>query len=56
VDISYYWYLGQASVVNDPALPPEQRISTARLFASIVEKGLPLTRTFFKYVGFVATR
>ena len=56
VDISYYWYLGQASVVNDPALPPENRPDTARLFASILEKGLPLTRTLFKYVGFVATR
>jgi SAM-dependent methyltransferase len=56
VDISYYWYLGQASVVNDPALPPKQRITTARLFASVLEKGLPLTRTLFKYVGFVATR
>jgi ubiquinone/menaquinone biosynthesis C-methylase UbiE len=56
VDISYYWYLGQASVVNDPALSPEQRISTARLFAKTLEKGLPLTRMLFKYVGFVATR
>ncbi len=56
VDITYYWYLGQASVVNDPALSQEQRISTARLFASTLEKGLPLTRALFKYVGFVATR
>jgi SAM-dependent methyltransferase len=56
VDIFYYWYLGQASVVNDPTLSPEQRVSTARLFASTLEMGLPLTRMLFKYVGFVATR
>jgi ubiquinone/menaquinone biosynthesis C-methylase UbiE len=56
VDIFYYWYLGQSSMVNDPALSPEQRVSTAGLFASTLEMGLPLTRMLFKYVGFVATR
>jgi ubiquinone/menaquinone biosynthesis C-methylase UbiE len=56
VDIFYYWYLGQALVVNDPALSPEQRVNSAGLFASILQKALPLTRTLFKYVGFVATR
>jgi ubiquinone/menaquinone biosynthesis C-methylase UbiE len=56
VEIFYYWYLGQASVINDAALSPELRGSTARLFASTLEKGLPLTRTLFKYVWFVATR
>jgi ubiquinone/menaquinone biosynthesis C-methylase UbiE len=56
VEISYYWFLGQASIVNDVAYPREQRLEMARLFACTLEKGLPLTRNLFKYVGFVATR
>jgi SAM-dependent methyltransferase len=56
VEISYYWFLGQASIVNDAEYPREQRLEMARLVAGTLEKGLPLTRNLFKYVGFVATR
>lgn len=56
VEIFYYWFLGQASVVNAAAYPREQRIEMARLFSATFERGLPLTRSLFKYVGFVATR
>ena len=56
VEISYYWYLGQASVVNNPGGDATARLEMARLFAATLEKGLPLTRSLFKYVGFVATR
>jgi ubiquinone/menaquinone biosynthesis C-methylase UbiE len=56
VEISYYWYLGQASVVNNPAADAASRLEMASLFAATLEKGLPLTRSLFKYIGFVATR
>jgi SAM-dependent methyltransferase len=56
VEISYYWYLGQASVVNNPGGDAVSRLEMARVFAATLEKGLPLTRSLFKYVGFVATR
>jgi ubiquinone/menaquinone biosynthesis C-methylase UbiE len=56
VEISYYWYLGQAAVINDATLPMGQRVSVARLFGATLEKSLPITRNLFKYVGFVATR
>jgi SAM-dependent methyltransferase len=56
VEISYYWYLGQASVVNKSGGDAAARLEMARLFAATLEKGLPLTRSLFKYVGFVATR
>jgi SAM-dependent methyltransferase len=56
VEMSYYWYLGQASVVSNPAGDATSRLEMARLFAATLEKGLPLTRSLFKYVGFVATR
>jgi len=56
VEISYYWYLGQASVVNDAPADAASRLEMARIFGATLEKGLPLTRSLFKYVGFVATR
>jgi hypothetical protein len=56
VDISYYWFLGQASVVNEGPYPRDQRLEMARLLSATLERGLPLTRSLFKYVGFVATR
>lgn len=56
VDISYYWFLGQASVVNEGPYARDQRLEMARLFSATLERGLPLTRSLFKYVGFVATR
>lgn len=56
VDISYYWFLGQASVVSQPGRSVERRLDDASLFAGALVKGLPLTRAIFKYVGFVATR
>jgi ubiquinone/menaquinone biosynthesis C-methylase UbiE len=56
VEISYYWYLGQASVVNNSAGDRKSRLAMARLFAATLEQGLPLTRSLFKYIGFVATR
>ena len=56
VEITYYWYLGQAALVNDPSLDREHRLSAADLLAATLKKGLPLTRHLFKYVGFVATR
>ena len=56
VEITYHWYLGQAALVNDSAFDCETRLRDAELLGSILNKGLPLTRHLFKYVGFVATR
>jgi ubiquinone/menaquinone biosynthesis C-methylase UbiE len=56
VSFSYYWFLGQAALVNDPVLPREQRLLIASRCAETLQQGLPLTRHLFKYMGFVATR
>ena len=56
VTFSYYWYLGQASVVNDQAIPREQRLANAAVVNGVLQKAMPLSRTLFKYVGFVATK
>jgi SAM-dependent methyltransferase len=56
VSFLYYWFLGQAALVNDPRFPREQRLLVADLCAETLSKGFPLTRHLFKYFGFVATR
>jgi ubiquinone/menaquinone biosynthesis C-methylase UbiE len=56
VSFSYYWFLGQAGIVNDARFSREQRLLVAGICAETLRKGLPLTRHLFKYMGFVATR
>jgi ubiquinone/menaquinone biosynthesis C-methylase UbiE len=56
VSFSYYWFLGQAALVNDASLPREQRLLIASRCAETLQQALPLTRHLFKYMGFVATR
>lgn len=56
VSFFYYWFLGQAALVNDSRFPREERLRAADLCAETLHKGLPLTRHLFKYVGFVAVR
>jgi SAM-dependent methyltransferase len=56
VSFLYYWFLGQAALVNDSRFSREQRLLAANLCAETLLKGLPLTRHLFKYCGFVATR
>lgn len=52
----YYWFLGQAGMVNDARYPKDQAVTMAQACAETLQKGLPLTRGLFKYVGFIATR
>ncbi len=56
VKITYYWYLGQATVVNDESRPREERIANAQLVDSVLQKVMPLSRHLYKYIGFVATK
>jgi ubiquinone/menaquinone biosynthesis C-methylase UbiE len=56
VDIRYYWYLGQAVVVNEEGLPTDVRRANALRFHDVLQRTLPLSRNLFKYVGFVATK
>jgi ubiquinone/menaquinone biosynthesis C-methylase UbiE len=56
VKIFYYWFLGQADLVNDSRRPRAEQVAMAETFSETLTKGLPLTRQLFKYMGFVATR
>jgi len=56
VEFSYYWFLGQAELVNDSRRARSDQIMIANTLAETLARGLPLTRQLFKYIGFVATR
>lgn len=56
IEFFYYWFLGQAALVNDERYKRDERLLAAELCADTLTRGLPLTRHLFKYLGFVATR
>lgn len=56
VDIFYFWFLGQASVINNPNSPKEENLKSAELMDSTLQSVLPLSRHLYKYIGFVATK
>lgn len=56
VTFRYYWYLGQAALVNEEGVPREQRLANAARTDEILQRTMPLSRQLYKYVGFVATK
>lgn len=56
VKFSYYWYLGQASLVNDASKTREERLANAALVNSVLQSVMPLSRQLYKYIGFIATK
>jgi ubiquinone/menaquinone biosynthesis C-methylase UbiE len=56
VTFRYYWYLGQAFLVNEEGKPREERLANAALMDRVLQKTMPLARQLYKYVGFVAIK
>lgn len=56
VEIFYFWFLGQASIVNNPGMPKEENFKYADLMDKSLQRVLPLSRNLYKYLGFVATK
>jgi len=56
VTIFYYWFLGQASLINDSWGTKEERIKYAEIMDSILQRSLPVSRNLYKYMGFIATK
>ena len=56
IDFCYHWFLGQGQMINDPQVPIEERFQSAKIVDRALRRVLPLSRSLFKYVGFVATR
>jgi ubiquinone/menaquinone biosynthesis C-methylase UbiE len=56
VTIRYYWFLGQAFLVNEEGLDSDVRQKNAAKMDGMLQRLMPLTRHLYKYVGFVATK
>lgn len=57
VDVSYYWFLGQAALVNDARYGERaERLRLAAITDEILRRALPLSRGLYKYLGFVAVK
>ncbi len=57
VTFHYYWFLGQAHVVNDASRPSrDERLERAGEMDAVLQRILPLSRRLYKYIGFVAEK
>ena len=56
IEVFYYWYLGQASLVNDSWGTKEERLKYADVMDSVLQRSLPVSRNLYKYMGFIATK
>jgi ubiquinone/menaquinone biosynthesis C-methylase UbiE len=56
VRITYYWFLGQAFLINQAGFTKEDGLKYSSVMSGILEKSLPVSRNLFKYMGFVATK
>jgi ubiquinone/menaquinone biosynthesis C-methylase UbiE len=56
VTFTYYWYLGQAFLVNEEGKPREERLKNAELTDKVLQRTMPLSRQLYKYVGFLAIK
>ena len=56
VAFTYYWYLGQASLVNDASKSRDACLADAALVDAALQRVMPLSRNLYKYIGFVATK
>ncbi|MBL4715024.1 MAG: class I SAM-dependent methyltransferase [Bacteroidia bacterium] len=56
VNIFYHWFLGQGQLINDEQYSKEERFDHANVMHTILEKALPLSKSLFKYLGFIAVK
>jgi SAM-dependent methyltransferase len=56
VSVFYYWFLGQASLINDSWGTKEERLKYADVMDSVLQRSLPVSRNLYKYMGFIATK
>ncbi len=52
----YEWYIGQGALINDARFTVEQRFTYAAQVNELLQRAMPLSRTLFKYIGFIATK
>jgi hypothetical protein len=56
VTVHYYWFLGQASLINQSPLGQAERFRAVDATHDVLSRTMPLSRHLFKYLGFVATK
>ena len=56
VDFFYRWYIGQGVLINEEGSPLEDRIRDAAAIDRLLQRALPISRSLYKYVGFIATK
>jgi ubiquinone/menaquinone biosynthesis C-methylase UbiE len=56
VEVFFEWFIGQGSLINDPAIATDKRFEYAAQVHALLQRAMPLSRNLFKYIGFVATK
>jgi ubiquinone/menaquinone biosynthesis C-methylase UbiE len=56
VDVFYYWFIGQAQLVNEPGKDRNAQLALADRVDEALKRALPLSRNLYKYLGFIATK
>lgn len=57
VEFEYFWFIGQSRIVNEEGVASkDERLENASIVNQVLVDALPLSRTLFKYVGFVARK
>jgi SAM-dependent methyltransferase len=56
VKITYYWYIGQAYIINQMGLEMKDGLEKANFMDEVLQTILPLSKNLYKYIGFVATK
>jgi SAM-dependent methyltransferase len=54
VEVFYHWFLGQGRMINDPNTPRAIALAEADATDLALQRGLPLTKHLFKYLGIIA--
>jgi len=54
--IGYNWFLGQGTLVNDPALATSERKAIVTSTDRVLQRALPLSRPLYKYLSVHATK
>ena len=56
VNVFYYWFLGQAQLINEPGCDRDAQIALADRVDRTLKRALPLSRNLYKYLGFIAVK
>lgn len=55
VEFFYEWFVGQGAILNNDGEDRESAAARAEAIDGLLQRAMPLSRSLFKYVGFVAT-